>query len=141
MSSENGLRRGPTSPAHDFYEVMFQGADLVSSFWQPMLKGVGRWQLEMAQLTAKQTRASVELGTRMTRATSVNSVLDAYSDYWSNVSGYYAEANRNISTALVRAAPHAAVLELPMTPKPRTRDSLLLIDTGNASLDHERKVA
>jgi hypothetical protein len=77
----------------------------------------------------------------MTRATSVNSVLDAYSDYWSNVNGYYAEANRNISTALVRAAPHAAVLELPMTPKPRTRDSLLLIDVGNASLDHERKVA
>lgn len=34
-----------TSSSADFYQAMFEGADLYMSFWQPMLKGIGRAQL------------------------------------------------------------------------------------------------
>lgn len=125
--------RGPTSPAHDFYEVMFQAADMVSSIWQPFLKSAGRWQLEMAQLAAKQGRASMVLGQTLTRARSPDELSEAYRQYWHEVGSFYSDASRNIATALVRAAPHAAVLELPLN-RPRQHDTLRLIDAA-----HEHK--
>lgn len=61
MSFDTAHARGPTSLAHDFYEVMFQGVDIASSCWQPMLKAAGRWQLEVAHLAARQVRATMML--------------------------------------------------------------------------------
>lgn len=144
MSSDDQLRRGPTSSAHDVFQVVFQGADTLSSFWQPMFKGFGRWQMEMAQLSAKQTRASIELGQKIARAPYPGTVMEAYRAYWTEVGGIYADANRNISMALVRAAPHAAVLELPLKPKVRPRDTLQLIEEADAPTAQQqamRKVA
>lgn len=146
MGSEFGQTRGPTSPAYDMFQVMFQGTDMISSFWQPMLKGVGRWQLEIAQAGTRQTRAAMALGQRVVRATGPGDVLEAYRDYWTDVSGVYSDASRNIATAIVRAAPHAAVLELPVTPRKHVHDRLEISDTppaqtdGNA-WDYQRKVA
>lgn len=144
MGFEYGHGRGPTSPANDVFEVMFQGADILSSFWQPMLKGIGRWQLEVAQLGAKQARATLELGHRVARAENPLVIGDAYRDYWSMVGGIYNEASRNIATAMVRAAPHAAVLELPVMPRARVHDTLQLLDEGRRAAPEaglERKVA
>ena len=135
MASEGNGARGPTSPAHDVYEVMFQGADLVSSFWQPFLKGAGRWQLEMAQLATKQTRAALGFSHTLARSRSPDQLVEAYRNYWNEVSSFYSDASRNIATALVRAAPHAAVLELPLH-KPREHDTLQLVDSA-----YQRKVA
>lgn len=128
MRSQEGYElRSPTSAVHDVYEVMFQAADMASAFWQPVLKGAGRWQLEMAHLAAKQTRAGLALGHRMARTTSPQGLLEAYHDYWGEIGSFYTDASRNIATALVRAVPHAAVLELPVTPR-RRHDTLDLID-------------
>ena len=135
MSAEVSQFRAPTSPAHDFFQVMFQAADVVGSFWQPMLKGAGRWQLEMSHLTAKQTRAAMQLSQTALRCDSPLALMDAYRDYWLEVGNLYSDANRNIATAMVRAAPHAAVLELPLA-RPPQHDTLVIGDNGS-----ERKVA
>ena len=128
--------RAPTTPAHDVFEVMFQAADMVGSFWQPLLKSTGRWQLEMSHLAAKQTRAAIEATHKAARCGSPVALMQVYSDYWSEVGALVSDANRNIATALVRAAPHAAVLELPLT-RPRPQHDTLYIP-GAAD---ERKVA
>ena len=57
-----------TSPTHDFVHMMFEGADLVSSFWQPLLKSVGRWQLEAAGLSMKQSQAGLRLAHDLARS-------------------------------------------------------------------------
>lgn len=146
MGSEFGQSRGPTSPAHDIFEVVFQGTDMVSSFWQPMLKSVGRWQLEVAQAGTRQTRAAMLLGQRIVRAMGPGDVLQAYQDYWTEVGGVYSDANRNIATAMVRAAPHAAVLELPVAPRRHVHDRIEISDgkpagSGLGAWEHPRKVA
>lgn len=135
MPAEVSPLRPPTSPAHDMFQVMFQTMDMVGSFWQPMLKSAGRWQLEMSQLAAKQTRATMALTQKAVRCDSPVALMEAYRDYWTEVGNLVSDANRNIATALVRAAPHAAVLELPLS-RPRTHDTLYIPGAAD-----ERKVA
>lgn len=138
--SSDPLSRGPTSPAHDVFEVMFQAADLWSSCWLPMMKGAGRWQLEMSQLAAKQARAAMTLGQRLSRCETSDHMVDAYREYWYDVGSFYSDASRNIATALVRAAPHTAVLQMPLR-RVHTHDRMQLIDTPEQAERYERKVA
>ncbi len=140
MSSETHVR-APTSPAHDFYEVLFQGTDIVSSYWQPMLKAVGRWHLEMSHLAAKQLRANMTLANSLARAGTSSSMTQAYREYWDELSNSYSEANRNITTALSRtAAGSSAVVHMPQR---RSRDTLQLLDAEMPGAEgvYVRKVA
>lgn len=137
MSSEEIQPRSPTSPAHDVYEVMFLAADMYAAFWSPMLKSAGRWQLEMSQLGVRQARASMTLWQKLARTDNADRMTDAYRDYWYDVAGCYSEASRNIATALVRVAPHAAVLQLPLS-RARQHDRLDLVDEKS---HQARKVA
>lgn len=144
MSSETMHVRPPTSPAHDFYEVMFQGTDIVSSYWQPMLKAIGRWQLEVSHLGARQVRANMMLANSLARAGTSSAMTQAYREYWDELSQSYSEANRNITSALSRTtAESSAILHMP--PR-RSRDTLQLIDgvevqVPDAEGAYERKVA
>ncbi|MCB1483392.1 MAG: hypothetical protein KDJ17_00700 [Hyphomicrobiaceae bacterium] len=143
MSSDFTNPRGPTSPAHDFYEVLFQGADIASSFWQPALKAAGRWQLEIAHLAARQMRASMALGTDLLHAKSSSQLTSAYRNYWDELSHSYTEANRNISNAFSRPSGHATVLQMPARQR---RDTLELVDGVEREIPDgeqrlERKVA
>lgn len=139
MSSDQSSR-GPTSPAHDAFEVMFLAADLWASSWQPVLKGAGRWQLEMSQLATRQVRAAMALGQRLAKCETSDHMADAYREFWYDIGNFYSDASRNIATALVRAAPHSAVLQLPLT-RVHTHDRMQLIDTPEFADASERKVA
>ena len=144
MSSETMHVRAPTSAAHDFYEVLFQGTDIVSSYWQPALKAVGRWQLEVSHLAARQLRANMMLANSLARAGTSSAMTQAYREYWDELSQSYSEANRNITSALSRTtAESSAILQMPQR---RSRDTLQLIDgvevqVPDAEGAYERKVA
>jgi len=138
MSSNVRLTRNPTSPAHDYFDLMFQGTDMISSFWQPYFKSAGRWQLEVAQLAAKQTRAAIELGNHLARSSKPDDISDAFRTYWGNLHASYETATRNIGTALVKAAPEAIVLAIP--PRRRPHDTLELLGLEAEDLS-QRKVA
>lgn len=141
MTHEAPSMRAPTSPAHDVFEVMFQAADMWNSLWQPMLKNYGRWQLEMSQLAAKQARANMALVQKVAQCRAPEHMVEAYKEFWHDTAGFYGDASRNIATALVRSAPHAAVLQLPVSKHP-VHDTLRLIDTpSDGKTDYERKVA
>ena len=141
MSSGVLLTRGPTSPAHDFFELMFQGTDMLSSYWQPYLKGAGRWQLEVAQFGARQTRAWIALSHQLAKARTPDDVSHAYRDYWNNVNACFEDASRNIAAAVVRASPQNIVLDMPQPSRKRAHDTLELIDITGSHRITERKVA
>ncbi len=141
MSSGSLFTRGPTSPAHDMYELMFQGTDVMSSYWQPYLKGFGRWQLEVAQFGARQTRAWIALGHRLGKASSPDDVSQAYRAYWIDVQACYEDASRNIAAAVARATPQNIVLDMPQPSRKRTHDTLELLDNKGTASAIERKVA
>lgn len=143
MGSDVWMTRRSTTPAHDFFELMFHSADFFSSYWQPYLKSAGRWQLELAQLGAKQARAYMELNHRMARAEQPGQVSDALMDYWRDLNATYEDASRNIAAVVARAAPASVVLEMP-TQRPsrrRVHDTLDLVDGIDGYPSDARKVA
>ena len=142
MSLGAKVTGAPTSPAHDAFLVLFEATDIVSLFWQPMLKGVGRWQLELAQAGAKQSRAAIEFGQRMTRVTNPIDVVNAQVAYWQQIGQVYSDANQNITQAIVRAAEPPAGIEIFPAQKKHPHDTMRLEDLA-APRNHEehRKVA
>ena len=65
----NELRKpGHTPVSQDYFQLLFEGADLYSSFWRPMLKSAGRWHLEIAGLGAKQSQAALQLSRDLSRS-------------------------------------------------------------------------
>ncbi len=132
----------PTSPAHDAFLLMFEATDLVSLYWQPLLKGVGRWQLELAQAGAKQNRAAIEFGQRMTRASNPIDVVNAQVLYWKQIGDVYSDANQNITQAMARAAEPPAGIEIFPVQKKRPHDTMRLEDVAaTRGYQEQRKVA
>lgn len=120
MSREFRSGHGPTSPAYDFFQLMFEAADAVSLIWQPFLKGVGRYQLEMAQLGARQSRALIESGHTkpfagnplMSMPLTPMALLETQARLWNQFGDMYLETGRNVA----RAADQA-VIKLPAQPQ------------------------
>ncbi len=142
MSFGANKTKAPTSPAHDAFHLMFETADAVSLFWQPFFKGIGRWQLELAQAGAKHGRATIEFGHRVAHATNPVDIVDAQVFYWQQVGQVYSDANQHITQALVRATDRPAGIEILPVPKKRQHDTLRIEErTGPHGYDLERKVA
>ena len=142
MSSGAKVTGAPTSPAHDAFLLMFETTDMVSLFWQPLFKGVGRWQLELAQAGAKQSRAAIEFGQRMTRVTNPIDVVNAHMLYWQQIGQVYSDANQNLTQALARATEPPAGIEILPVQKKRPHDTMRLEDlTPPRGYEDQRKVA
>lgn len=139
MMSSAPESKGPTSPTYDVLEVAFLAAEMSASLWGPVLKSVGRWQVEMAHLAGRQVRAGVTLSQRLLSAQAPTDVGAAYRDYWFEVARQCGDASRNISMALVRAAPHTAALQVRLVEKPPVHDRLQLLELPPRPL--EKKVA
>lgn len=142
MSFGANETRSPTSPAHDAFQLIFETADIVSLYWQPLFKSMGRWQLELGQAYAKQSRAAIEFGNSLTHATSPIDVVNAQTLYWKQVGQAYSDANQHITQAIARATETPAGIEILPAIKKRPHDTLRLDDgTPQRSYEPERKVA
>ena len=142
MSSEGKVTGAPTSPAHDAFLLMFETTDMVSLFWQPLLKGVGRWQLELVQVGSKQSRAAMEFGQRLARVTNPIDVINAQVHFWKQIGDVYTDANQNITQAITRAAEPPAGIEIFPAQKKRPHDTMRLQDVAAPrDFEEQRKVA
>ena len=142
MTSWSGNSRSPSSPAHDSFQLAFEAADTFSLYWQPFLKSMGRWQLEMAQAGAKQSRAAIDFNHRLTQATNPIDLVNAQVHFWMQVGQAYSDANQHITQALARAAEPPAGIEILPTQKKRSHDTLRLDDLErHHGFEPERKVA
>lgn len=132
-------RASYTSPTHDFFQFLFEGADMLSSFWQPVLKSAGRWHLEVAGLGIKHGQAAVKLSQDLARATSPMDAYAAHVRYWEAISSQFMQSQHRIvaTTASIPGAPLTSDV-VPLVVK-RGHDVIELPDDGAAS--PTRKVA
>jgi hypothetical protein len=143
MSNEANEVRRTTSPTYEFFHTMFEGADLISSFWQPGLKGLGRGQLELATLNARQSQAFLHWGRSIATATSPADVMSANLNFWQTSTSLCADASQRLTASLSVATqpPHAFEHAFELVPLPvarRIHDTLVISDEENAK---PRKVA
>ena len=134
-----------TSPAHDMFQYMFDSLDVVSSFYQPSAKGIGRWHLEIAHFGTQQAQANLDLTRRLMRCTSPFEAMAETMNYWQRLSQQFGQAGQNFAAAAAKAVqpPEAftgAFEALPL-PARKARDTIFVPDRDEPELPFERKVA
>ena len=128
MSSSDLQSSRNTSMTHDCFQMMFESADLYSSFWQPMLKGVGRWHLEMANLNAKHGQAALQLGRDVAHSFTPADVAQSYGKYWQTVSSQYTASSERIAASVSQTVQAPLTSEVVPLPSKRGRDTLVIPD-------------
>lgn len=136
-----------SSQTLDIFQMMFESADLFSSIWQPMLKSVGRWHLEVAGLGVKHSQAALQFSRDLSRCYTAGDITSAQIRYWDSVSSQYALSSQRLAATVARAvelpAPAEASEVVTLPRKTRDRDLIVLpSESGVPTADGlDRKVA
>lgn len=128
------------SPLHDYFQMFFESADLVSAFWQPVLKGVGRQQLELARLSARQGQSMLQYVRNVSASPSPAGVAAATQHYWQSMAGEFTQSTRKLAAVATETVHLTASSEILTLPLKRNRDVMSLVP-ANGEDDEVRKVA
>jgi hypothetical protein len=119
------------------YQALFETADMASMFWQPLLKAVGRSQLEMAGLQARQARAVMQWSQQILQPASPLDLINTNAQLWQTMTEQYVDVVPRVAAAVTTVTQSQTVLAMPAK---RSRDTLVLIDRQPKN-ELERKVA
>lgn len=115
-----------TSPSHDYFQMMFEGADLYASVWQPMLKSVGRWHLELANLGVRQGQAALQLSRDLSRSWTPADALAANVRYLEATTQQYAQSSQRLVATVSRAVEAQVPSQVLQLPVKRSHDTIVL---------------
>jgi hypothetical protein len=87
-------------PLGNLSEAYFGTLDKVMKGYEPALKGVGRWNLELFSLMTKRSREWLEMPTRLSRCKTPLDVAGEQARFWQTAAGQYAEASHRLAAAL-----------------------------------------
>lgn len=131
-----------TSPSHDYFQFMFEGADMFSAIWQPLMKSVGRWHLEVAGLGMKNGQAALKFSHDLARCWTPGDMAAANIRYWEVVSSQVAQSSQRIVATAHQVAEAPFVSEIVALPVKRGHDVIVLPEADSADDVHGgRKVA
>lgn len=126
----------------DFYQLMFEGADVYMSFWQPMLKGMGRMQLEMAQMAAKTGQSTLHWATSLSGCRTPADVMKANMSYFEAVASHHRDSVDKLTAAMAKATEAPPAFDVLKMPVRSSHDILVLpVDDASGERATQRKVA
>lgn len=141
MSEEISAERANTSFYKDFFEIAFEAADLTSLWWQPVLKGVGRTQLEFAGLQAKTMQSTLAWTRALTTARQPADIVSAHMALCHAVVSHCSDVMPRVSSAINDAAEPVVAFQLLQLPVRRDRDTLVIDDADAYATQTNRRVA
>lgn len=115
MSNSDDATR-VASPYFDIFHSMFEAIDTSSSFWQPLLKSVGRTQMEFAGYAARQGQAIVRWQRSIAANPTPMNMFAANALYWQTVTEEFAAFAPRVADAaahVTRAVPNFEIVPLP----------------------------
>ena len=131
MSDSRYAERANTSFYKDFFEMTFEATDMMSVWWQPVFKGVGRTHLEIAGLQSKNTQSMMQWGRAIATARQPGDVLIANLEFCRSVLYHCGEAAPRVSGAITTATDPVSAFQVLPLPVKRTRDSLTIEDADS----------
>jgi hypothetical protein len=132
MRIDEGHQSPNTSVVYDFFNTAFEAADMAATFWQPMLKGVGRTQLELANLNARQGQAFMVWARAISSAPHPMSVMAANAQLFQSMTQGYADFAPRVAAAVSQATEPAAAFEILTLPaRAKSRDRIHLNEPGD----------
>ena len=86
-------------PLGNLSQAYFGGLDMMMKGYEPALKGVGRWNLELMAFMARRTRAWLELASQLSQCKTPVDVLKEQAKFWQAASADYVAAAKRLTAA------------------------------------------
>ena len=141
MAENSHLNGKNTSGYYPYFQNMFDAADVVSTFWQPVLKAVGRTQLEFATLQAQQFQAALHWTQQIMLPRTPVDVVNANAQLCSAIFGQCMSAFPRVVAAVATASGTVAPVVVRQQSAKRPHDTLILLDLHEGADAPERRVA
>lgn len=120
MGAEPNLTTTDVTALHDFYKSYFTGLQTASQGFEPFLKGMTRWQLEVFGLASRRARAYAEFPAKLTGCRTPQDIANESLAFWQAAVEQYRDSATRMTDAIT-----------PMLTQP------LQLDTTQAKREHE----
>lgn len=86
-------------PLGNLSQSYFGGLDMMVKGYEPALKGVGRWNLEVLGFMARRTHAWLELSSRLGQCKTPVDVFNEQGKFWQAAAADYADGSKRLVAA------------------------------------------
>ena len=86
-------------PLGNLSQAYFGTLDKFAKGYEPALKGVGRWNLELIGLYTRRSREWLDVPTRLTRCKTPVDVVNEQVRFWQTATAQYVEASHRLAAA------------------------------------------
>lgn len=124
MRNLDGHEQTSVSPYQDYYLPVFEYADMISAFWQPVFKMIGRQNLEIAQMGAKGAQAALQWSRNVATSPSPAGLMAANTQYWRSITQTYTTSSHKMASVAAEAAAASHQPSLVTLPVRRARDTI-----------------
>ena len=80
-------------------QAYFGGLDMMVKGYEPALKGVGRWNLEMLGLMARRAQAWLEIPSRLSQCKTPADLFKEQTRFWQAAAADYTEGSQRLTAA------------------------------------------
>ena len=126
MGHQSPPSRGMTAFYQDYFQHAFAAADFSALWWQPLLKGIGRSQLELAGLQSRNAQAVLQWGRAFSASRTPMDLVTANIGLWKAFADNAGEAMPKISAALSQVGKPPAAFEAASMSAKISRDTLVI---------------
>lgn len=91
-------------PLGNLSQAYFCNLDMLVKGYEPALKGVGRWNLELLGFAARRAQAWVEIPARLTRCKTPFDILAEQAKFWQTAVADYADGSHRMVAAWTACA-------------------------------------
>jgi len=97
--SGNERLESKSGPLGNLSEAYFGSLDMAAKSFEPMLKGVGRWNLELVGLMSRRTQAWLEIPTRLGQCKTPVDAVNEQLRFWQTAASQYADGTHRLAAA------------------------------------------
>jgi hypothetical protein len=86
-------------PLGNLSQTYFGGLDMMVKGYEPALKGVGRWNLEVLGFMARRAQAWLEVPSRLSQCKTPADFLTEQNKFWQAATADYADGSKRLTAA------------------------------------------
>jgi len=87
-------------PMGNLSQAYFANLDRIAKAYEPALRGVGRWNLELINLMTRRAQAWMEVPVQLSRCKTPRDVVGVQLKFWQQANSHYAEGSQRLGAAL-----------------------------------------
>ena len=91
-------------PFQNMFQTYFGGLDNAAQSFEPMVKGMARWQLESMGLMSRRAQAYLEIPSRLSKCRTPQDLFNEQTRFFQTAMQQYTESSRKLTAALSQMA-------------------------------------